>query len=224
MMLSTPAMRTLILSIAFLSLPGLAVEQVATPINNEQVKVLAVTVQPHEKTRLHEHKINRVMVYLDAGRQHFEYEGKGPSDLTWKAGEAKWSPAAGKHVAEISSEKPVRIIEVELKKAAGGLTPSSTLDPIKVDPKHYRVEFENNQVRVTRVKIGPGETVPLHEHKLNRVVVYLTGQNVRATTADGKVETLQHKAGEVSWGGAMKHTETNLSKEPFEVVVVELKG
>ena len=127
-------------------------------------------------------------------------------------------------LAQSWPQKPVRIIEVELKKAAGGLTPSSTLDPINVDPRHYKVEFENNQVRVTRVKIGPGETVPLHEHKLNRVVVYLTGQNVRATTADGKVETLQHKAGEVSWGGAMKHTETNLSKEPFEVVVVELKG
>jgi len=38
------------------------------------------------------------------------------------------------------------------------------------------------------------------------------------------VETLQHKAGEVSWGGPMKHTETNAAREPFEVVVVELKG
>src|SRR3954452_11812201 len=111
MMLSTQVMRTAILSIAFLSLPGLAVEQVATPINNDQVKVLAVTVQPHEKTRLHEHKINRVMIYLDPGKQHFDYEGVGPSDLTWKAGEPKWSPAAGKHIAEITSAKPVRIIE-----------------------------------------------------------------------------------------------------------------
>jgi hypothetical protein len=30
-------------------------------------------------------------------------------------------------------------------------------DPVKVDPKHYKVEFENDRVRVVRIKYGPGE-------------------------------------------------------------------
>ena len=69
----------------------------APAIDNDQVKVLVVNRQPHKKTRLHEHKVNRVMIYLQPGKQNFEYpETKKKSVLTWKAGEAKWSPAGGK--------------------------------------------------------------------------------------------------------------------------------
>ena len=32
-------------------------------------------------------------------------------------------------------------------------------DPVKVDPKHYKVEFENERVRVLRVSYGPGQEV-----------------------------------------------------------------
>jgi hypothetical protein len=59
---------------------------------------------------------------------------------------------------------------------------------------------------------------------LNRVVVYLTDQNTKITSADGKVESAQHKAGEVSWGGPAKHMEENVSDRPFEAIVVEFKS
>jgi len=199
--------------------------ETTTPIDNDQVKVLKVTQDPHIKTRLHQHKINRVMIYLQAGRQTIEPQGGKPVMMEWKPGEAKWSPAGGMHIAEITSDKPVTIVEVELKKpGSSAKTAASPLDPVKVDPKDYKVELENDQVRVVRVKIGPHKTVPLHEHMLNRVVVYRTDQNFRITTPDGKSETVQHKAGDVSWGGPTKHKEENLSDKPFEVVVVELKN
>ena len=194
-------------------------------IDNEQVRVLRVTQQPHQKTRLHEHKVNRVMIYLQAGRQNFEYEGGKKSVLTWKAGEAKWSPAAGMHTAEIVSDQPVTIVEVELKKPGDpGKRPGGALDAVKLDPKHYRVLFENEQVRVVHVKIGPGEATPVHEHTLHRVVAYLSDQKLRVTAADGKSDMVEHKAGDVSWGGPGKHKEENINTAPFEVVMVELKS
>ena len=212
------------ITILFAATACFSAETVSTPIDNDQVKVLNVVVQPHEKTRLHQHKVNRVMIYLTAGRQDFDYQDGKKSVLKFKAGEMKWSPAGGMHIAEITSDKPVNIIEIELKKPGSGAgLPASALDPVKVDPKHYKVELENDQVRVLRVKIGPHESTPLHEHSLNRVVAYLANQNFRVTT-DGKAETAQHKAGEVSWGGPTKHKEENLSDKPFEVVVVELKN
>jgi quercetin dioxygenase-like cupin family protein len=215
-------MRSII--ILFAATAAFPAETVNTPIDNDQVKVLNVVVQPHEKTRLHQHKVNRVMIYLKAGRQDFEYPDGKKSVLNFKAGEMKWSPAGGMHIAEISSDNPVNIVEVELKKpGTGASSPTSALDPVKVDKKHYKVELENDQVRVLRVKIGPHQSTPLHEHSLNRVVTYLTDQNLRVTT-DGKAETLQHKAGEVSWGTPTKHKEENLSDSPFEVVVVEVKN
>ena len=137
----------------------------------------------------------------------------------------KWSPASGMHVSEITSDQPVTMIEVELKKPGGPAAPvNSALDPVKVDPREYHVEFENSQVRVLRVKIGAHQKVPLHEHSLNRVVVYLTDQDATMTTPDGKTETAQHKAGDVSAAGKTRHREENLRDGPFEAVVVELKN
>src|SRR5207237_10720125 len=99
------------------SAAALLAQDPKTALDNDQVRVLQVTQQPHQKTKLHDHKVNRVMIYLQAGKQEFEYpESKKKSVLTWKAGEAKWSPAGGKHVAEIVSDKPVTIVEIELKK------------------------------------------------------------------------------------------------------------
>ena len=129
------------------------------------------------------------------------------------------------HVSEIISDQPVPVVEVELKKPGGAATKVDTaLDPVKVAPGDYKVEFENSQVRVVRVKIGAHQKVPLHEHVLNRVVVYLTDQNGSMTTSDGKTEIAQHKAGEMSWGGPTKHREENLRDGPFEAVVVEFKN
>ena len=203
---------------------ALSAQTSQTVVDNDQVKVLKVTVQPHQKTRLHQHTVNRVMVYLQAGRQTLAYQDGRNVTLDWKPGEAKWSPASGMHIAEITSNEPVTIVEIELKKPAGAAHKSSPLDPVKIDPKEYKVEMENGQVRVLRVKIGPHQVAPMHEHALNRVVTYLSDQDFRVTNADGKVEHPTHHAGDVSWGGPAKHKEENLSDKTFEVLVVELKS
>ena len=45
-----------------------------------------------------------------------------------------------------------------------------------VDPSRYAVEFENASVRVLRVHFEPHAKGALHEHLLNRVVVYMNDQ------------------------------------------------
>jgi len=193
-------------------------------LENDQVRVVRAVDQPHSPGQLHKHERNRVMVYLQAGSETITSADGKKQNLTWKAGEAKWSPAGGMHTSEITSDAPVTIIEIELKKEgdanrkAGG-----PLDPVKIDPQTYKVEFENSQVRVLRVRMAPQHHVPMHEHALGRVVVYLTDQNSSMTTPDGKTDISKHKAGEVSWGGATRHQEVNLSDRPMEVVVAELK-
>jgi quercetin dioxygenase-like cupin family protein len=195
------------------------------PTENDQARVIKVVDQAHAKGQPHEHKLNRVMIYLTPGRQEITPQGGKTAVMEIKAGDVKWSPASGMHVSEITSDQPVTIVEVELKKPGGAAKKVTTaLDPVKVDPKDYKVEFENSQVRVVRVKIGAHQKVPLHEHMLNRLVVYLTDQNGTMTTPDGKIDTAQHKAGEVSWAGPAKHQEENLRDGPFEAVVVEFKN
>jgi len=199
--------------------------QTPPTLENDQVRVLTVTDQPHVKHALHEHKLNRVMVYLDAGEQDIITQDGKKTTLSVKPGEVRWSPATGMHTSEVTSASPLHIIEIEVKKPGDpAKTAATPQDPLKLSPKVYKLEFENAQVRVMRVKFPAHEAVPEHEHMLNRVVVYLTGQDSKLTTPDGKVEESKHKAGQVSWGGPTKHKEENVLDTPVEVIVVEFKS
>jgi uncharacterized RmlC-like cupin family protein len=206
-------------------LPALAPLPSATLFENDQVKVIRALEKVHVKGKAHEHKVNRVMVYLQSGKQRFEYQdGRKPETFDWKAGQVVWSPAGGMHSPEVVSDEPFNIVEVELKNTGTKKPIAAPLDPLKIDPKHYKLEFENDQVRVLRVHIGPHETAPMHEHGLNRVTVFLTDQTFRTTTKDGKMEEVQHKAGEAVWGTPLTHKEENTTAQPFEAIVAEIKS
>src|SRR5215467_2694224 len=96
-------------------------------------------------------------------------------------------------------------------------------DPVQVDPKHNKVEFENAQVRVLRFTSGPHEKSPMHEHPAN-VVVFLTDAHVKFTYPDGKTEERHGKAGQVVWNTPVKHESENLGDKPLEGIQIELKA
>ncbi|HYA97360.1 MAG TPA: hypothetical protein VEH49_04635 [Methylomirabilota bacterium] len=96
-------------------------------------------------------------------------------------------------------------------------------DAVKVDPKHYKVESENAQVRVLRIHYGPHEKSVMHSHP-NAVVIYLTDLQAKFTTPDGKSEERSGKAGETAWTPAGTHLPENLSDKAFDAILVELKG
>jgi quercetin dioxygenase-like cupin family protein len=96
-------------------------------------------------------------------------------------------------------------------------------DPIAVDPKHYTVEFENEKVRVLRIKYGPHEKSPMHSHP-PLVAVLLTPHHSRHTFSDGRVEDMRGKPGEVMYMDKTEHAPENPSDTPFELIAVELKN
>jgi hypothetical protein len=55
------------------------------------------------------------------------------------------------------------------------------------------------------------------------LVVCFTDQNVRVTSSEGKAEVAQHKVGDFNWSGPSKQKVDNLSDQPLETVIVELK-
>jgi quercetin dioxygenase-like cupin family protein len=95
-------------------------------------------------------------------------------------------------------------------------------DPIKVDAKHYKVEFENDKVRVLRITYGPHEKSVMHHHPAS-VAVFLTDGQSRFTMPDGKTQDVPIKAGSVQWSEAGKHLPENVGDKPFELILVELK-
>ena len=184
--------------------------QPAVKVDNNQVHVIAVTAQPHRPSPLVEHSLNRVMIYLDPGQVTWTYDNGKIEKIDFKAGQVRWSPAGEPYKNENTTDHPVRIVEISLKNTSPAPLPATKLDPVSVDPKHYKVEFENAQVRVLRIHYGPHENGATHEHILNRVVTYLTDHP-------------NAKAGDVRMAGAATHTEENASDQAVERIAVEIK-
>ncbi len=96
-------------------------------------------------------------------------------------------------------------------------------DPVKVDPAHYKVEFENDQVRVLRIHYPAGEKSVMHSHP-DAVAVFLTDYNTKMTLPDGTSKLSTGKAGTAQMTPAGAHLPQNVGDQPMELILVELKG
>jgi quercetin dioxygenase-like cupin family protein len=103
-----------------------------------------------------------------------------------------------------------------------GVTAGWAEDAAQVSPD-YKVEIDNAWVRVLRVRHPPHAKIPLHEHP-NAVGVALTDVHEKITGTDGRPRNVDRKAGEVSFSPAGAHTEENVSDQPLEAVIIELKS
>src|ERR1700693_6354464 len=77
----------------------------------------------------------------------------------------------------------------------------SAQDAAKVDPKHYTVVSENDQVRILKVHYGPHEKSVMHSHPAT-VAVFLTDAKGQFTHPDGKKESFEVKAGQSQYDAA----------------------
>lgn len=96
-------------------------------------------------------------------------------------------------------------------------------DPTKVEPKHYKLDFENEKVQVVSIHYGPHEKSALHEHP-GGVVVILTAAHLRFTDENGKVREIFSKPGEARWYPPFHHRVENLGDTPYDAVYVAIKG
>jgi len=180
-------------------------------IDDPRVRVVVATEQPHKPSEMHEHKMNRVMIYLDDGEMTYKSAAGKVERIKFKKGDVKWNPATGLHISENVGDKPFQMVEIELLNKPQSPPPTlSKMDPLALDPKHYKKEFENEQTRVLRVRFGPKEKGVEHEHTFSNVVVYLNDQ-------------ARGKTGEARLDGPRTHTEENPLDHAVERVSIELK-
>jgi uncharacterized RmlC-like cupin family protein len=102
-------------------------------------------------------------------------------------------------------------------------TPQTAVqDPVKLDPKHYKVELENEQVRVLRINYGAREKSVMHSHP-DGVAIFQKDVHCRFTLPDGNTEEHHFQAGQTLFMPAGTHLPENLSDQPIDAILVELK-
>ncbi len=99
--------------------------------------------------------------------------------------------------------------------------PAVAQDATEVDSDHYKVEFENDQVRVLRITYGPGEKSVMHWHPAG-IAVNLTDNTFQMHAPDGTSEEYSAKEGEVGWTEAVTHLPENVG-DAAEVILIEFK-
>jgi beta-alanine degradation protein BauB len=110
-----------------------------------------------------------------------------------------------------------------MAKAKAAQTQPRVPDPVKVDPTHYKVEFENKQVRVLRVNYAAHEKSVMHGHPAT-IAVFLSAGRARFTFPNGKAEERSWTAGQALFIPAEDHLPENLADKSLELVLIELKG
>ena len=98
-----------------------------------------------------------------------------------------------------------------------------TRDALQVDTQHYRLEFENDKMRVLRLTLKPSETVPMHGDK-DALVVCLKECHVRFTSPNGRSEEVHMETGATRWIFGDTRSEKNLGTKPVEMLFIETKS
>ncbi len=139
-------MNTLLITLlAFAQRPAPPVKSHNVAIDNEHVRVIDAMNVPGQKSRLHKHDVNRVMVHLDAGTMRIAHQDGRVDDIKFKAGDVRLDPAGGMHTSENTGGADFHIVEIELKKPGGASAPKG------------EAILENSQVRVVKRRLEPGK-------------------------------------------------------------------
>ena len=94
------------------------------------------------------------------------------------------------------------------------------------DPEHYKLEFENEYVRVIRCRIPEHDKVKMHNHPFGSVIIFITDQNLHQTLENGTTEEAHNKAGRVLWGtgSQAQHMGENVTDRMYEYLRVDVKA
>lgn len=200
-------------------------------LENQWVRVIHESMPPHEGVKFHTHPDPGGVVVLLTNQNLRQETPDGkvkiltdgfPGRITWAAGRT--------HRGDNLMDTNYEYIEVEPKPQANlaplATAPNDYPDPVVSDSQRYHIEFENDFVRVIRVRIGPHDHVAMHRHPASgAVLILLTDQDARQTFPDGESHENHNKIHTVRWEppGSAPHADENLSDKPLEIIRVELK-
>ena len=95
-------------------------------------------------------------------------------------------------------------------------------DPVKVDPAHYKVLFENAGVRVLKISYPAGGKSTMHKHP-ESLVIPLATSKVSFERPDGKTEERELPAESGMFAPADTHRPSNVGTATMEAVLIEFK-
>ena len=184
-------------------------------LRNDKVAAIDCTLRPGETQPLNGTQPG-VTVYFQGGSLEITPEGGKPQKVAVKPGDAVFRPAQAGVVRNAGSSE-VHFARVDFLGSGATETWGTTgLSP------NYKLLIENPYTRVYDIRIPAGTKEPQHTHK-NRVVVCLSGAQMRHLMPDGREEPSTLQTGEIAWRLGATHIGQNLGTTDLWVIAIEPK-
>jgi uncharacterized cupin superfamily protein len=197
--------------LCFASIASAAVQ--TEKLRNEKVAAFDCTLRPGETLNI---KQPGVTVYFQGGSLEIAPEGGKAQKVTVKPGDTVFR-AAQAGVVKNTGSSEIRFARVDFLGSGGSETWGTTgLSP------NYKLLFENPYTRAYDIRIPAGTKEPQHTHK-NRVVVCLSGAQVRHLMPDGREEPSTLQTGEIAWRLGATHIGQNFGTTDLWVIAIEPK-
>lgn len=185
----------------------------AEAIRNAQVAVAEQALAPGAMWRSDAHPA--VIVYLDPGAIEMLLPEKDRTATHVTRGYTVFCPAGA--ILKNRGTGDVHFVRIEfLGAGTSEQWGTSGLAP------HYTLLFENQFGRVYDIRIPAGTSEPRHSHH-DRVVVCLSGAELRHEMPDGRSEKSTLKTGEIAWRRGGTHVGHNLGQTDLWVIAIEPK-
>jgi quercetin dioxygenase-like cupin family protein len=186
---------------------------------NDLALMIRVKFSAGAKSVMHSHPAGCAIFYKDAKLKTTSPTGEVRTH-EYRAGDVSCGDAHS-HLSE-NAGGDTEFVQVHLKnrKTFDHLQTGRSLvyparleapDPIDADPTHYFVQFENDVVRLARIKVPGGVKTPMHAH-LAYCIVEIRDMETGV------------KAGDSSCGNAMAHESLNNAKSVNEAITIEFKN
>jgi quercetin dioxygenase-like cupin family protein len=168
---------------------------------------------------MHSHPAGCAIFYRDATLRVTSATGEVRTH-EYRAGDVSCGDASSHTSENVGSDTEFIQVHLKNRKTFDHLQTGRSLvyparikapDPIDADPAHYFVQFENDVVRLARIKVPGGAKTPMHAH-LAYCIVEIRDMETGV------------KAGDSSCGNAMAHESPNNTKSVNEAITIEFKN
>jgi quercetin dioxygenase-like cupin family protein len=171
------------------------------------------------KSAMHSHPAGCAIFYKDAKLKMTSPAGEVRTH-DFRAGDVTCGDSHSHLVENVGGDTEFVQIDLKNRKSFDHLQTGRSLvyparieapDPIDADPSHYFVQFENDVVRLARIKVPGGVRTPMHAH-LAYCIVEIRDMETGV------------QAGDSSCGDAMAHESPNNAKSVNEAITIEFKN
>jgi hypothetical protein len=186
---------------------------------NDIAQMIRVKLPAGAKSVMHSHPAGCVIFYKDATLKSTSPSGEVRT-REYRAGDVSCGDAYSHAPENVGKDTEFVQIHLKNRRTFDHLQTGRSLvyparikapDAIDADPTHYFVQFENDVVRLARIKVPGGVKTPMHAHLAYCIV--------EIRDMDNGV-----KAGDSSCGNAMAHESVNSAKSVNEAITIEFKG